>query len=71
MGLRDELQAEIAEAFDEDLAATPFMLLRVKELLAQAGTQKRIHLKILLINTMVVAFCLALTTNIRFKPLEY
>ena len=70
MGLRDEIQADIAEAFNNDLADAvhTFTCERISKLIGILKLKLLLRLKKTI---LVVAFCLAHTVNMRFKRLEY
>lgn len=70
MGLRDEIQADIAEAFNDDLADAvhTFTCERISKLIGILKLKLLLRLKKTI---LVVAFCLAHTVNMRSKRLEY
>ena len=69
MGLRDEIQADIAEAFNDDLADAvhTFTCERISK---RIGILKLKHMLKLKKTILVVAFCLVLTVNMRSKHLS-
>lgn len=70
MGLRDEIQADIAEAFNDDLADAvhTFTCERISKRIGILKLKRMLKLK----KTIpAVVFCLALTVNMRSKHLEY
>lgn len=70
MGLRDELQAEIAEAFDEDLADAVHTF-TCERIVSTSWNPKRILQKTLRSIMKGVGFYSVHTVNMRSKHLEY
>ena len=70
MGLRDEIQADIAEAFNEDLADA-VQTFTCDRVVSTNWNLKQTPLKMSLSIMRVVAFCLAHTINMKYKLSEY
>ena len=70
MGLRNEIQADITEAFNDDLADAvhTFTCERISKRIGILKLKRMLKLKKTI---LVVAFCLAHTVNMRSKHLEY